>query len=74
MNREDAISIIGNLFPADAAHRDTAAIGKELLALAKTNAWKNESDVILFEYARLCIAEEHHRVRNGIKELKNEPN
>ncbi len=72
MNREEAISIIDDLFPADALCINTAGIGKELLGMAKINTWKNESDDILFEYARLCIAEEHQRVKNGIKELKDE--
>ena len=67
MNREDAISIIDDLFPADAPCINTAGIGKELLGLAKINAWKNESDAILFEYARLCIAEKYQRARNGIR-------
>ncbi len=61
MNRRDAIRIIGDLFPANALHADTAAIGKELLARAKTNAWKNESDAVLFEYATLCMAEDNKR-------------
>ena len=57
MDRAEAIILIESLYPADAPCEDAAAIGKELLARAKTNAWKNESDAVLFEYATLCIAE-----------------
>ncbi len=65
MDRAEAIRIIDDLYPVDAPWENTAAIGKRLLEQAKANiaAWKTESDVVLFEYARLCIAEESQQAR-----------
>ena len=64
MNRQDAIRIIGDLFPPDAPYEDTAAKGKELLEQAKIITWKNESDAVLFEYATLCMAEDNRQAKN----------
>ena len=63
MDRQQAIRIIDDLFPANAPYKDTAAKGKELLEQAKINTWKNESDAVLFEYATLCIAEDYRQAR-----------
>ena len=65
MDRAEAIRIIDDLYPVDAPWEDTAAIGKRLFDQAKANvtSWKNESDEVLFEYARLCIAEESQQAR-----------
>ena len=67
MTRQDAIEIIDGLFPVDAPFEKTAAIGRELLQQAKANmaSWKNEPDEILFEYARLCIAEDDRQTREA---------
>ncbi len=65
VTREKAIEIIDDLFPVDAPWEDTAAIGKRLFEQAKANmaSWRNEPDIVLFEYARLCIAEEGRQAR-----------
>ncbi len=63
MNRRDAIRIIDDLFPADAPHADTAAIGRKLLEQAKATKWRNESDAVLFELATLCQAEDDRQSR-----------
>ena len=65
MNRQEAIETIDALFPVDAPYEDTAAKGRELLEQAKVNtaSWRNEPDNILFEYARLCEAEESQQAR-----------
>ena len=65
MNRQDAIEIIDGLFPVDAPFEKTAAIGKELLEQARVNmaSWRNEPDVVLFEYAQLCLAEDNRQAR-----------
>jgi len=60
VNRQDAIRIIGDMFPPETAK------GKELLEQAKINTWKNESDAVLFEYATLCIAEDNRPPRRRI--------
>ena len=60
MDRQEAIQIISDLFPVDAIYVATAVIGKKLFEQAKKNisSWKNESDEVLFEYARLCLEED----------------
>ena len=65
MNRQEAIETIDALFPVDAPYEKTAAKGKELLEQARINmaSWRNEPDVVLFEYARLCIAEDNRQAR-----------
>jgi len=69
MNREQAITIINDLFPVDAPYEDTAAKGRELLAQAKIHvthaSWKNEPNEVLFEYARLCIAEDNRQTNKA---------
>ena len=60
MTRDEAITTINELYPADSKFDDTAAIGQELLDKAQQMYanWRNEPDKVLFEYARLCIATE----------------
>lgn len=57
MDREDAISIIGGLFPADSEYTDTAEIGRQLLERAKREVagWRTEPDAVLIRYAELCL-------------------
>ena len=66
MNREEAIEIIENSYPADAALPDKAEDGRQLLEAARALEWHNESDAVLIEYAKLCeekdrIARERYR-------------
>ena len=63
MNRQDAIRIIGDLFPPDAIFESTASKGKELLEQARATKWRNESDNVLFELASLCMAEDDRQGR-----------
>lgn len=58
MNREEAISIIDELYPADSGYEETAKIGRELLDQAKRSAWRTEPTEVLIKYAQLCIKKE----------------
>ncbi|MCP3923374.1 MAG: hypothetical protein GY714_12390 [Desulfobacterales bacterium] len=56
MNREEAIQIIEQLFPAD-SHET----GKDLLAQAKSEikGWRREPTPVLIRYAQLCMEREN---------------
>ncbi len=58
MNREEAIKIIEQLYPADAPYTDTATVGRQLLAEARATKWRYESYGVIVEYARLCEKKE----------------
>lgn len=62
MTREEAISHIENLYPADAGYSDTAQIGKELLEQAKMEVagWRTEPTEVLVRYAQLCISRDNN--------------
>ena len=60
MNREKAIAIIEQLYPADAPYTEVAAVGRQLLSEAKATKWRYESYGVIVEYARLC--EEKERI------------
>jgi len=64
MEREEAISIIKNLFPADAPYSNTAEIGQKLLEQAKREimGWETEPTEVLVRYAQLCITEENRQI------------
>jgi len=53
MTRDEAIQVIGSLYPADIHEA-----GKELLLEALCNCWRALPDNILFEYMRLCEEKE----------------
>ena len=66
MTRKEAIDTISGLFPADAEYESTAAKGNAFLAQARKEAgqdWRDESDEVLFAYARLCEQEEARQER-----------
>ena len=67
MTREEAINFIEGLFPADAQYEGTREIGIALLEEAKRNVsnWRTLPDEVLFEYARLCEAEEADQERRS---------
>ncbi|MDD5061763.1 MAG: hypothetical protein PHN44_05730 [Candidatus Marinimicrobia bacterium] len=71
MNKQKAIEIIEQLFPADSQYEDTAAIGKRLLDQAKEeiDGWRNLPEPVLVRYAELCEAEENKQVRKFQKEM-----
>jgi len=58
MDRDDAISTIEQLYPADSELDPT--IGLELLAQAKREVagWRTEPTEVLVRYAQLCIEKE----------------
>lgn len=58
MSREEAISHIENLFPADSGYDGTAEIGSDLLMQAKREcmiSWRDEPTEVLVRYAELCL-------------------
>ena len=72
MSREEAISIIECLFPADSQYQESREIGKKFLQQAKdeANNWRNEPDNILFRYADLCMQEEDKTTMQLIREAR----
>ena len=60
MTREEAIDVIEKLYPVDSASSDIAATGQRFLETARAMEWRNESDAVLIEYAKLC--EEKERI------------
>lgn len=66
MNREEAISIIGGLYPIDSQYQETSAIGRRLLQQAKEEVdnWRNEPTEVLLRYAELCQEQENKTIRN----------
>ena len=69
MTREEAIEEIDALYPVDSDYIETNKIGIKLLEQAKrnTNNWRDLSDEILFEYARLCQEEDRRQIGEKIK-------
>jgi hypothetical protein len=66
-SRDHNISVIEALYPADAEYPETAEIGRRLLVQAKETIgddWRDESDAVLEEYARLCRREEARSLRD----------
>lgn len=66
MTHEEAIEIIEKLYPPDSASTEIAATGQRFLETARAMEWRNESDAVLIEYAKLCeekerIGREHYR-------------
>ena len=69
MTREEAISIINGLYPADAPYEDTAKLGEQLLERAKREVpggftWRDEPTAVLIRYAELCELKERDQARN----------
>lgn len=60
MTREDAISIIEALYPADSTYPENSQVGQELLAQAKreVHGWRTEPTEVLIRYADLCVQRE----------------
>lgn len=70
MTREESVSQIQGLFPADSQYSDTKERVQSLLAQAKRNvgfndSWYNLPDHVLIEYAKLCIQEENRQTVNA---------
>ena len=66
MNRQRAIDIIKETYPANSEFAETAKIGQELLEQAKRELmdWEQEPDEVLIHYAHLCL----DRMMKGIKD------
>ena len=57
MTRDDAITHIERLYPADSQYSDTAATGQALMkkAIEECGGWRELPEAILARYAELCI-------------------
>lgn len=60
MDRQHAIDIIEQLYPADSGYDSTRETGENLLnaARAEVSNWRDESDAVLIRYAELCLEKE----------------
>lgn len=69
MTRDEAISIIEQLYPADSQYQDTSAIGRQLLQRAQDEVagWRTAPDAVVIRYAELCEAEENKQTRELLK-------
>lgn len=65
--REQAISVIEQLFPADSALFTTSVTGRALLQQAQREAqdWRQEPIEVLQRYAELCEAHELNLARQA---------
>ena len=72
MTRENAVKNIERLYPADAEHQDTAAIGQELLNRAKREVagWRCEPTEVLIRYSQLCLQRQREDEQRIIKEYR----
>ena len=72
MTREEAISIIEGLYPADSEYENTAAIGAQLLEQAKSEiqSWKTEPTPVLIRYAQLCMEMEQRETSRILRKNK----
>lgn len=72
MDKNEAISIIEGLYPADDDNYKTAEIGKRLLEQAEMelNNWRSKPLEILVRYADLCQQEDTKQTNKLLKNTR----